>query len=452
VSWAQPAEGGKSRLEQRLEPSYLRRLRQAVLEFRARPRQVPLPLAGLNDYRVVVHAHSNLSYDSPGTLEEIVGGAQAAEVQAIFMSEHPGPDFDFFADGLRGVHGGVLFYPGAEARGFIIYPTRVTDINAPPDEQTLIDEIVAQDGLIFFSHPEWRENWDLHGMTGMEIYNTHADMLDEEGGLEGLLMPGGQLSVGRVLQLLAVLQQYPNECLPAIFDPNTEILQRWDELCQRQRVTGVAANDSHANVGAVATYEEGDEILVRDLLGNEVARLPAKGVGLGSLLGRGPKPGAVLLRIQVDPYAISFGYVSTHVLAPELSEEALMEALREGRCYVAFDWIADPTGFRFEAEEGGQIYPMGSVLWVAPERGQSLAGTVTTERPPVKLRVRTPIAARVRLLRDGQVISETEADALDCAAPGPGVYRVEVWTTLAGQDYAWIYSNPIYLREARPAP
>ena len=423
----QPA---KPRIQQRLEPAYLARLHQAVLDFRAQRQPVP-PTPGLTDYRVVLHAHSNLSHDSPGTREQIVAGAHASGTNAIFMSEHPSPKYDFFADGLHGIFDGVLFYPGAEERGFLIYPTQSTDINAPPDDQALIDTLVAQGGLIFFSHPEERTNWNLHGMTGMEIYNTHADVLDEPGGVEGLVAPGGQFSAQYLVQLIAVLQQYPNEVFPAIFDPNTKILQRWDELCQTQRVTGIAANDSHANVGLIASYEEGEQVLIRDVLGGEVARIPAQGLPLAAFLGHQPQVGELLLRLQFDPYDRSFGYIGTHTLATELTDSALFEALRSGRCYVSFDWIADGAGFQFDVRKEGKTIPMGSESkW----------------EPDLSLYVTTPAPARILLLRNGQSFTQVTGSTLACSLPEPGVYRVEVWTTLAGTDYAWIYSNPIYLR------
>jgi hypothetical protein len=418
------------RLIQRLQPEYLSRLHQAVVDFRADRKELPSP-PGLTDYRVVLHAHSNLSHDSPGTREEIVKAAHLAGVNAIFMSEHPAPTYDFFADGLRGVTEGVLFYPGAEGRGFLTYPTRTTDIRAPADDQALIDEIVGQGGLIFFCHPEERRNWDLHGMTGMEIYNPHADLLDEEGGWETIFIPGGEFSAAWLLKLAGVLRDYSNEVFCSIWDPNTKILAHWDELCQTQRVTGITANDSHASGGVVITYEADDQVVIREILGEERARLDAKQLNLVKLLGRQPKVGEQLLRVHFDPYERSFGYVSTHVFAPELSEEALFSALQNGRCYVAFDWIADPTGFEFEARQGDRKIAMG-------EEAKWQQGT--------SLHVNVPIAAQIRLLRNGQPFSQVEGDSLACSLPEPGVYRVEVWTNLTGQDFAWIYSNPIYLR------
>jgi hypothetical protein len=67
-----------------------------------------------------------------------------------------------------------------------------------------------------------------------------------------------------------------------------------------------------------------------------------------------------------------------------------------------------------------------------------------------KLRVSSPIPARIVLLRNGEKVSET-ANATDVAydATAPGEYRVEVYREGLGSDFdniPWILSNPIYVK------
>jgi hypothetical protein len=62
------------------------------------------------------------------------------------------------------------------------------------------------------------------------------------------------------------------------------------------------------------------------------------------------------------------------------------------------------------------------------------------------LRIRTPLPARLRLLRDGQEIGAAEGTLLDQAVEEPGVYRVEALRHAHGRERTWILSNPIYLR------
>ena len=64
----------------------------------------------------------------------------------------------------------------------------------------------------------------------------------------------------------------------------------------------------------------------------------------------------------------------------------------------------------------------------------------------MRLAAQFPVPARIRLLKDGQVIHEETQPFMDHAITGPGVYRVEGWLTLDGEERGWIYANPIYVR------
>jgi hypothetical protein len=74
-------------------------------------------------------------------------------------------------------------------------------------------------------------------------------------------------------------------------------------------------------------------------------------------LTRGHEPGDIIARLDLDPYHRSFQNVSTHLLAPELTENAVRDALREGRAYVSHDWACDPSGFRFEIGAKSPLKP-----------------------------------------------------------------------------------------------
>jgi hypothetical protein len=60
--------------------------------------------------------------------------------------------------------------------------------------------------------------------------------------------------------------------------------------------------------------------------------------------------------------------------------------------------------------------------------------------------VRTPLAARLRLLRDGHEIASADGTTLDAEVEEPGVYRAEALRQARGRERTWIISNPIYLR------
>jgi hypothetical protein len=68
----------------------------------------------------------------------------------------------------------------------------------------------------------------------------------------------------------------------------------------------------------------------------------------------------------------------------------------------------------------------------------------------VRLSVNTPVASRVVLLRDGNVIKdEFGVVQKEFAVSERGSYRVEVYLSRLPQsvsDQPWIISNPIYVR------
>jgi hypothetical protein len=170
-------------------------------------------------------------------------------------------------------------------------------------------------------------------------------------------------------------------------------MRRWDELCRLRRVVAIGGLDAHQ---------------------------------FGKRIGP-----VVPLRLMA--YHRTFRLIRTHVLCAEApardlerDRELVYDALREGRCYIAVDSVAPASGFRFGADD----VPMG---------GEAPAGRRT-------LRARTPLAARLRMLRDGREIASTEGTSLDVEVEEPGAYRVEARRRAKGRERTWILSNPVYLR------
>ncbi len=65
------------------------------------------------------------------------------------------------------------------------------------------------------------------------------------------------------------------------------------------------------------------------------------------------------------------------------------------------------------------------------------------------LRAEAPLEGRLKLVRDGDVVCEQTGPLLDFPVDQPGIYRVEVWLNLAGEERPWILTNPIYVRKAK---
>ena len=94
--------------------------------------------------------------------------------------------------------------------------------------------------------------------------------------------------------------------------------------------------------------------------------------------------------------------------------------------------MADPTGFVYRAESGEKHWP---------DRQRSAART-----GHASARAKRRLAGQFKLIRDGQIVHETKGAELDVPIEEPGVYRVEVWLTLAAEPRPWILTNPIYVR------
>jgi hypothetical protein len=200
------------------------------------------------------------------------------------------------------------------------------------------------------------------------------------------------------------------------------------------RHTGVSGNDSHHNQCYRAKVLEDGKVLLEDILGEKIATLDPEKVPAIKLLTAGKKAGDLILDLDLDPYVYSFRHVSTHLLLNEVSEAEVRRTLSEGRAYVAFDWIADPTGFVFRATHDADNWPIGSEV-------------VFDEN--VRLQAEAPLEGRFKLFRDGKVVHDQRGPAIDVPVENPGVYRVEVWLTLAGEERPWILTNPIYVRDRR---
>jgi hypothetical protein len=411
----------------RLAPAKLAAVQAAVAELAAERRPVEVKLEGYEDYRAILHCHSLLSHDSRSKLEEIIKAAKEVGVRVIMFTEHPAPHYDYVKDGHQGMHDGVLVVPGAETNGFLAYPRQSIQDQKTETPQQLADAIAATGGLSFLCHLEERMDWKIAGLTGMEMYNTHFDFMQEKRLVSALKNPL------TLLALLPSLQKYPQEFFAALQDYPAEYLKRFDQLSSEGRLTGVAGNDSHHNVGMRAILQENGKVLIEDRLGQKLTELDPEKIALIQSFVKDKKPGDVVLELDLDPYERSLRHTSTHLLLTEQTVPAVWDALRQGRAYVAFDWIADPTGFLYFADTPTAAAPMGSEIPLTEE---------------LKLRVASPLPGIIKLLRDGAVVQETRARELSFEAQEPGVYRVEVWQNLDGDLRPWILTNPIYVRPA----
>ena len=347
----------------------LRRLSAAIQQLNSE-RRAPDEANGFVDYKGVVHVHSFLGGHSSGSFAEIIAAAQANQLQFVIMTEHTEKDFDTAAMTLQGVHGGVLFINGNE-------------VSAPNGDRLL----TLPGELSLVAYPEEFKNWDTPGLDGVEVYNVFTNAR----------------RVNTVVAFFDVLwsqRSYPDLMFAFYLARPDEGLKKWDQALTRARLTGVAGNDAHANIG----------VSLKD------------------------SSGKTLLGIQLDPYETSFRLVRLHALIEAnkpLDATTLLDAVRAGHCFIGFDFLGDSSGFSFTAENAGE---------------RKIQGDEISLKPETRLRVQSPVACRIVIFKDGAVlVDESGISGKELAITERGVYRAEIYVPQLGTQ-PWIISNPIYVR------
>lgn len=354
-----------------------------------------------DEYAGVFHVHTFLGGHSEGTFDEVVAGARANGLAFVVMTEHPSRHVDTAAATLNGVREGVLFVGGSELsaqngeRVFVVPGRPFQD--EPPDARALVERAHAEGRLAVVAYPGEIRDWSgLEAADAVEVYNLYTN----------------SKKISYALLFFDALWSYRGHAdllFSTFYERPADGLRRWDDLnvAGRRPVSAVAGNDAHANVG----FRLGD------------------------------RTGADLFGLKLDPYERSFRVVRNHVLLERgraLDAQALTEALRRGRSFIAFDLFGDATGFRFSAEGPAGAVSMGDEI-ALPAGGE------------VRLRVTTPVGARVVFYRDGQVVRELrDTRRAELSAAERGAWRVEVYldqlADFLGADRPWIISNPVYVR------
>lgn len=399
--------------------------------------RVALPgYAGLTDFRCIFHAHAEDSTHTGGTLPEMLADAKKAGVHAIFLADHYRPPRDFMNGRWRGLKDGVLFIPGSEVNGFLVHPMDSILHRMNLKGEDFISTVNAGEGLIFLSHIEERHEHPVIGLTGLEIYNRHWDAKRDPGSMLGLVLM--LTDAKSIAQLQKALELYPDELLAFQCDYPDVYLAKWDAGTRLKRLTGVAANDCHHNqIYLIKMVDEKTVRIGTNVDADQDMQLVSAALRPGIReLTRGHQPGEVLARLDFDPYYRSFRNSSTHIIAAKLEEQTLRVAVKAGHVYVAHDWMADPTGLRFDV-----IYESQQVGMMGDER---------PFREGLSLAARLPVPAYLRLIHNGREVARFDQQAkLQYRVKEPGIYRLEAWLKLDGELRPWVYTNPIYLRDAK---
>jgi hypothetical protein len=94
--------------------------------------------------------------------------------------------------------------------------------------------------------------------------------------------------------------------------------------------------------------------------------------------------------------------------------------------------LCDTTGFAFIARRA--------------TKAVAITGDELKFQRGLVLTAATPLICLIKLIRNGDVIQTAKTKRMDFNVKKSGVYRVEAWLEVDGEQRPWIYSNPIYVR------
>lgn len=347
-----------------------------------------------------MHMHTPYS-DGEWYHDAIAGAALSAGLDFIVVTDH-----NVWVHGVEGYRksqdgqkqvlvlvGEEIHDPRREPQGshLLVYGAERELSPHAPDPQRLLDAARDAGGLTFLAHPYERaaplfdegdlpwHDWNVTGFTGLELWNYMSEF-------KGLLA-----------SRQAAIRYALNPDL-GIAGPFAETLERWDKLLAAgARVVAIGGADAHGTLYRLGRMER-----------------------------------------VIFPYEFLFRAVNTHVTveaplaghAPD-DKRAIYDALRNGHCFVGYDFVTPARGFRFSAQG---------------ERGTAIMGDEIAVGAGVTLQVSAPQKAQLRLIRDGQELARKQDTNLTHISTQPGAYRIEARLMHKGQWRGWIFSNPIYVR------
>ena len=110
----------------------------------------------------------------------------------------------------------------------------------------------------------------------------------------------------------------------------------------------------------------------------------------------------------------------------ENAKHLIYNSLENGCCFIANSYHANAKGFKFFGKCENKIYQMGD--------------TINGNNGKITLKVRLPNKnGEIRLIHNGNIISNIESNEGDFLVTKSGQYRVEVYLN----GMAWIFSNHI---------
>ena len=337
----------------------------------------------MHEYRGVIHVHSTYS-DGKGCVDRIADAANRTRADFVILTDHN--TMKAREEGHEGWHRGTLLLVGEEitpdtnADHYLAFGI-ATAIAPSPDPAKNVEAVRRQGGIGIIAHPTggafvkgtyveypWT-NWEAGTFAGIEIWNHIYDITGKSRNIIQLVL----------YVLFPWLSPY---------GPEEGVLETWDYYVSQRgrRVVAIGGVDAH---GIIGDYED-DFVTVSTYI------------------------------LTPEPFNGAFGHDSALVYA----------AIREGRCFVGADKVANASSFRCQVESGGDLVEMGGTASLA--RGATL--TVSSPKPGL-----------ISVIRDGELLAEEWSSSLAIGLDRRGAYRVEVKRKACRRYMPWIFGNHIYV-------
>lgn len=348
------------------------------------------------DYKGIIHVHTAIGGHSTGTFDELIDGAAKNRLDFVVMTEHTSDLYDSSALTLRGKIGETLFVGGQEVA---TATDRFLLMDGSADAGKMnrvmpndfLAQIHAQNKLAFIAYPEKHQDWNQN-FDGVEVFSLHTNAKK---------MPAFFV----LFDALWSYYSYPELVLAKYFQRPDDNLRKFDEVTQTRKSTLIAGTDAHSNIGF-------------HLLGDDA--------------------GNKIVNLKIDRYETIFRAMRNHVLIEAdkpLTQESLLQALKNGRVFIGLDVLGDPNGFSFTAENGADTKMMGDEIALSDS---------------TNLKISAPQIARIVIFKNGEKISkQANAAQMNFPVGEKGTYRAEIYLDALGAPFdrmPWIISNPIYVR------
>lgn len=356
----------------------------------------------------VYHLHSTFS-DGTGNLEEITGAANSLGLDFLILTDHGRPNIEcanstaFYDDVLLiggsefSLNCGHLAAVGFQVPGYIF----------PPEPQEAIDDVIADGGICFISHPfdriAWTD-WEVENFTGIEVLSASSC--------------AGKISIPG---FFAVLVRYPfnaNFALLKTLHYPVKNIKMWNHFNRMGNYYGIYSLDAHAKLAL------SDKI-----------------------------------RFRFPSYRAMFQILNVYVkvdqdFSPDAGESAaaIISALKKGAFFNVIEAIAPANGFEavFTGEDGSTI---------------DMGGSSAAERGVLKITLPYSFATHVVVRRNGMVFKGVKESSqekkflahsdtgktIDIPIDQPGVYVIEVYVSDSRfNTLPWIMTNPFFIAPDNP--